>query len=59
MLRNIFILILIIILVALGAAAALRIVLWSIGMLFRVAFNLLLVIAAFMGVMFLIRKLRT
>jgi hypothetical protein len=59
MLKNIFILILIIILMALGAAAALRIVLWSVGMLFRVAFNLILVIAAFMGVMFLIRKLRT
>jgi len=59
MFKNIFILILIIVLVALGAAAALQIVLWSVGMLLRVAFNLIFVIAAFMGVMFLIRKLRT
>lgn len=59
MFKNIFILILIIILAVLGAAAALKIVLWSIGMLFTVALNLILVIAAFMGVMFLIRKLRT
>jgi hypothetical protein len=54
MIRNLFILILIIILAALGAAAALRIILWS----FRMIFNLALVIAAFVGVMYLIRKLR-
>ena len=54
MFRNLFILILIIILAALGAAAALRIILWS----FRMIFNLALVVAAFVGVMYLIRKLR-
>lgn len=59
MFKTIFILILIVILVGLGAAAALKVVFWSIGILFRIAFNLLLVIAAFAGIMFLIRKLRT
>ncbi len=42
MIRNLFILILIVILAALGAAAALRIILWSL----RMIFNLALVIAA-------------
>lgn len=55
MLRNLLILILIIILVALGAAMALRIVFWYV----RMALNLLFVIAAFVGVIFLVRKLRT
>ncbi len=58
MLKSILILIFIAILAAIGAAAALKIVFWSIGILLKVAFNLAIVVAAFMGVMFLIRKLR-
>lgn len=54
MLKNLLILILIIIVVVLGAAMALRIVFWYV----RMALNLLFVIAAFIGVIFLIRKLR-
>ena len=54
MFKNILILILIVILAALGAAAALRIIFWSI----RMVFSLALVIAAFAGILYLIRKLR-
>ncbi len=55
MFKNIFILILIVIIAALGAAAALRVIFWSL----RFVFNLALVIAAFVGILFLVRKLRT
>lgn len=55
MLRTIFILILIAILAAFGAAAAITILSWII----RVLINVAIVILAFMGIMFLIRKLRT
>ncbi len=54
MFKNLFILILIVILAALGAAAALRIIFWSI----RFVFNLAFVVAAIVGILFLIRKLR-
>lgn len=55
MFKNIFILLLIVILAALGAAAALRIIFWSLRMLFHLA----IVIAALIGVLYLLRKLRT
>ncbi len=58
MFKNMLILILIAILVALGAAAAIRVVFWSIGMFFKIVFDLALVVAAFIGVMYLLRKLR-
>ena len=58
MLKSILILILIAVLAAFGAAAALRVILWSIGLLIKIVFNIAIVIAAFMGIMFLIRKLR-
>jgi hypothetical protein len=58
MLKGILILILIAILVAIGASVALQVIFWSMRVLFRVAFNLVIVVAAFMGIMFLIRKLR-
>ena len=58
MFKNIFILILIVILAALGAGAAIKVIFWSIGWLFRVVFNLALVVAAIAGIFFLIRKLR-
>jgi hypothetical protein len=54
MLKTIFILILIAILAAFGAAAAFKILSWLIGALVNIA----IVVAAFMGIMFLIRKLR-
>jgi len=54
MLKTIFILILIAVLAALGAAAALRIISWVIGAFVNIA----IMVAAFMGIMFLIRKLR-
>ena len=55
MLRTIFILILIAVLAAFGAIAAFRIISWFIGALVNIA----IVVVAFMGIMFLIRKLRT
>jgi len=58
MLKALFILILILILAVFGAVAALQILFWSIGILFRVVFNLALVIAAVAGIVFLLRKLR-
>ncbi len=58
MFKNIFILILIVVLVALGAGAAIKVIFWSIGLLFRIVFNLALVVAAIAGIFFLIRKLR-
>jgi len=54
MLKTILILIFIAILAALGAAAALRIISWFIGALVNIA----IVVAAFMGIVFLVRKLR-
>ena len=54
MLRVIFILILIAVLAAFGAIAALRIISWFI----RATVNIAIVIAAFLGIIFLIRKLR-
>lgn len=58
MLRALFILILIVVLAAIGAAAAIQIIFWSIGILFKIVFNLALVVAAFFGIVFLLRKLR-
>jgi hypothetical protein len=58
MLKALLILILILILAVLGAVAALQILFWSIGILFRIVFNLALVIAAVAGIAFLLRKLR-
>ena len=55
MLRSIVLLILIAVLAALGAAAALKLISWFIG----VFVNIAIVVAAFMGIMFLIRKLRS
>jgi len=55
MLKGILILIVIAVLAALGLAAALRIVWWFIGALVNIA----IVIAALLGIMFLIRKLRS
>lgn len=55
MLKSILILILIAVLAALGAAAALHLISWVVG----VFVNIAIVVAAFMGVMFLVRKLRT
>jgi len=54
MLKSILILILIAILAAFGAFAAIRIISRLIVMLFNVA----ILVAAFMGIVFLIRKLR-
>jgi hypothetical protein len=54
MLKSILILILIAVLAAIGAAAALRILSWIIGAVVNIA----IVVAAFMGIVFLIRKLR-
>jgi hypothetical protein len=54
MIKTILILILIAVLAALGAAAALRIITWAIGAVVNIA----ILVAAFMGIMFLIRKLR-
>ena len=58
MLKALFILILILALAVLGAVAALQILFWSIGILFRIVFNLSLVILAVVGIVFLLRKLR-
>ena len=55
MLKNLFILILIVILAAMGMVAAFKIMSWFIGVLL----NLILVIAAVVGILFLIRKLRS
>ena len=55
MLKSIFILILIVILAALGMAAAFRLLSWIIG----VAINIAIVVLAFMGIMYLYRKLRS
>lgn len=55
MLKSIFILILIVVLAALGMAAALRLLSWLIGVIINVA----IVVAAFMGIMYLVRKLRS
>lgn len=54
MLKSIIILILIAVLAAIGAAAALRIISWFIGAII----NIVIVVAAFLGIVFLIRKLR-
>ena len=54
MLKGILILVLIAVLAAIGAVAALRIISWFIG----VFVNIAIVVAAFIGIMFLIRKLR-
>jgi len=54
MLKSILILVLIAILAAFGAAAALRIISWVIGAVVNIA----IVVAAFLGIMFLIRKLK-
>ena len=54
MLKNLFILILIVILAAMGMVAAFKIMSWFIGMLF----NLVIVIAVIMGILYLLRKLR-
>ena len=53
MLKSIFILIIIVVLAALGMAAALKLLSWLIG----VVINIAIVIAAFMGIMYLLRKL--
>ena len=58
MLKNILILILIVILVAIGVKAAVQVMFRSLELIFRIAFNVVLVIAAYMGTMFLIRKMR-
>ncbi len=58
MFKNIFILILIVVLVAIGAAASIKVIFWSIGLLLRVVFNLALVVAAIAGIFYLVRKLR-
>jgi hypothetical protein len=55
MLKNIFILILIVILAAFGMAAAFRLLSWLIGMIINIA----IVVVVFLGVMYLIRKLRS
>ena len=55
MLKTIFILILIAILAAFGAAAAIKVLSWILGVLINVA----IVVLAFLGIMFLIRKLKT
>ena len=55
MLRTIFILILIAILAAFGAVAAIKVISWILGVLVNVA----IIVLAFLGIMFLIRKLRT
>jgi len=55
MLKSIFILIIIVVLAALGMAAAFRLLSWLIG----VVINIAIVIAAFMGIMYLLRKLRS
>ena len=55
MLKNLFILILIVILAAMGMVAAFKIMSWFIGVLL----NLVIVIAVVAGILFLIRKLRT
>ena len=54
MLKTILILILIAVLAAVGAAAAIKIVSWFIGAIVNIA----IVVAAFIGIVFLIRKLR-
>ena len=54
MLKSIFLLVLIAVLAAIGAAAALRILAWFIGAIVNIA----IVVAAFLGVIYLIRKLR-
>lgn len=54
MLKTILILILIAVLAAIGAAAAIKIVSWFIGAIVNIA----IVVAAFIGIIFLIRKLR-
>ena len=58
MLKTLLILIAIAVLAALGASVAIRVIFWSIGLLVRIAFNVAIAVAAFMGIMFLIRKLR-
>ena len=55
MLKNIFILILIVILAILGMTAAFRLLSWFM----RIAINIAIVVAVFLGVMYLIRKLRS
>ncbi len=55
MLKTIFILILIVILAAFGAAAAIKLLSWVLGMLINAA----IVVLAFIGIMFLIRKLKS
>lgn len=55
MLRSLFILILIAVLAAIGAAAALKIISWFIGAIVNIA----IVVAAIMGIVFLIKKLNT
>ena len=54
MLKTILILIFIAVLAAVGAAAAIKIVSWFIGAIVNIA----IVVAAFIGIVFLIRKLR-
>ncbi len=53
MLRSLFILILIAVLAAIGAAAALKLISWFIGAIVNIA----IVVAAIMGIIFLIKKL--
>lgn len=55
MLKNIFILILIVILAVFGMVAAFRLLSWLIGIIF----NIVIIVAVFLGVMYLIRKLRS
>ncbi len=55
MLKNIFILILIVVLAAIGMTIAFRLLSWLIGMIFNIA----IIVAVFLGVMYLIRKLRS
>jgi len=55
MLKNIFILILIVVLAAFGMAVAFRLLSWLIGVIINIA----IIVAVFLGIMYLIRKLRS